>query len=622
MIGTQFNLIDQSAITRITNTQEVDDSPVILTAMASAKGTEDWFDIKSQYTEMFGEPNFRAYGQASIQNRRMIDAGARLVGKRLVADDSALANIIIVAKLYKTEVQKTDTEGLPLYYDALMQETTTVSEDPVMIVTANIRYEAAATTGAKTLDQVIDAANEELDIVGTPEASITVFSYPLFAFTDNGRCVSKKRLTIVPEISLSKNLSFMFYNVSISENGASLQSARFAAVPDTIYHGENIELTEISNSYATQFKAHSFSDNIKAFTTKLAEFSLIEDEVLSAGNLLFGGTVKGNAYPSIVIDTENGIDLQSAAGISLVNGSNGMFGDSPFTDPVALAAYNTKLLEFFNGTETNDIYNVDQYQIDAIFDANFPINVKNEVATLAGYRKDLMYYRDLGLANYTLDDIKTSISGLIKSPWVTDFCQAYEILDPYSKRSVKVTEVYTISGLMIDHLKNSRNIPFAGEANQAILTDAKKGTITFLPTVNPTIDEKTELEDLRVNFASYFTDRLIIETLYTAQAEYTQLSFSNNVLALQRVLKVMRKTFPSIRYQFISNEDDLRKYTARINEVISAYVSDFEELTFTYIQDTAMLANKIFRAAISFRFKDFAQAEIIDAYILPTASAV
>jgi hypothetical protein len=31
-----------------------------------------------------------------------------------------------------------------------------------------------------------------------------------------------------------------------------------------------------------------------------------------------------------------------------------------------------------------------------------------------------------------------------------------------------------------------------------------------------------------------------------------------------------------------------------------------------------MLSNKIFRAALYFRFKEFTQAESIDAYVLPT----
>lgn len=622
MIGTKFNLYDQSAIEEISQVQEVDNSPVILTAMAAAKGTEDFFDLKGQeYLDMFGQANFKAYGQVSIQNQRMIEAGARLVGKRIVAPDATLANIIIVAKLYMTEVQKTDDAGNPLYYDSQMNETEVETENPVMVRTAHIRYEAASTVGAKTLDQVVEAAGEELDVNGTTEGGVTVYSYPLFVIVDNGRCVSKKRVSIAPDVAVSKNLPFMYYTLTVYENGAPLQSARFAAAPDTVYRGENIELTQVSNTYLTQVKAYSFSDNIRAFVEKLSEFSLIEDEQLLSGDFLFGATVKGNKYPSIAVDTENGVDLAAITGLSLMNGSNGSFGDNPLSDPDAIAVYNAELLKFFSGDLTDEIYNVDAYQIDAVFDANYPVNVKEKIVALAEYRKDFMYFRDLGLNIYTIDDVKNAVGPLTKSSWVTDFCQGYEVVDPYSRKNVKVTAIYTISRLMVGHLRDRRNLPFAGETNEAILTDAIKGTLTFAPKVTPAIDEKTELEDLRVNFASYFGTRLVVESLYTSQEKHTQLSYSNNVLALQRVIKALRAAFPAIRYQFVSNEEDLAKYTNRINEVLSAYASDFEELRFTYIEDKVMLSNKIFRAAIYFRFKEFAQAELIDAYILPTSVA-
>lgn len=615
MIGTKFELYNQSAIEEIPQIQEIDDSVVILTAMAASKGTEELFDLKGQaYLDMFGQANFKAFGQTSIQNQKMIEAGARIIGKRLVADDATLANIIVVAKLYKTEVQKTNIDGEPLYYDGNMEESTATSETPVMVQTAHVRYEASATTGAKTLDQVVEAAQEELDTEGTEE----VFSYPLFVIADNGRCVSKKRFSIVPDVALSKNLSFMYYTLTVYENGAPLESIRFAAIPDTVYRSENIELTQQSNTYLTQIKAHSFSDNINLFIEKLSELSLIEAEELEVGDPIFGTTIKGNKYSSIAIDVENGIDLTSTTGLALVNGSNGSFGDNPFASEEAMAIYNTKLLEFFNGTTTPDIYNMDEYSIDAVFDANFPRNVKEAVAALAEYRKDFTYFRDLGLTNYTIDDVKNSLAGLTRSDWITDYCQAYDVLDTYSKKNVKVTSIYTISRLMINHLMSNRSLAFAGETNDAILTDAVRGTLTFAPKVTPLIDEKTELEDLRVNFASYFKDKLILESLYTSSDKHTQLSYSNNVLVLQRIFKVLRATFPAIRYQFVSNEEDLKRYTSRVNEVLSAYASDFEELTFTYIPDKVMLANKIFRAAISFRFKEFTQAELIDAYILPS----
>ena len=89
-------------------------------------------------------------------------------------------------------------------------------------------------------------------------------------------------------------------------------------------------------------------------------------------------------------------------------------------------------------------------------------------------------------------------------------------------------------------------------------------------------------------------------------------------MAVQRVIKALRVHFPSIRYQFITSSEDLQAYTTNINEFLSSYTNMFAELRFEYIQDSVAAANKIYRAALYFRFNDFAQGEQIDAYMLPT----
>ena len=151
-----------------------------------------------------------------------------------------------------------------------------------------------------------------------------------------------------------------------------------------------------------------------------------------------------------------------------------------------------------------------------------------------------------------------------------------------------------------------------------LLLPVSLNTLNYKPRVTPSANEKEELEDLKCNFASYYKDDFVIETLWTSQEDYTQLSFVNNVMAVQRVIKALRVHFPSIRYQFITSSEDLQAYTTNINEFLSSYTNMFAELRFEYIQDSVAAANKIYRAALYFRFNDFAQGEQIDAYMLPT----
>ena len=84
MIGTKFNIIDLSKIPEQTTIETPDAAPVILTAFPSAKGTEKL--IQSSGTDdrkMFGDPDYKKYGQGSVQNQRMIDSGAKLLCKRV-----------------------------------------------------------------------------------------------------------------------------------------------------------------------------------------------------------------------------------------------------------------------------------------------------------------------------------------------------------------------------------------------------------------------------------------------------------------------------------------------------------------------------------------------------------
>ena len=173
--------------------------------------------------------------------------------------------------------------------------------------------------------------------------------------------------------------------------------------------------------------------------------------------------------------------------------------------------------------------------------------------------------------------------------------------------------------MIISHIENRRHTPFAGKRYNAVIPDVlDKNTVNFCPKKVPAYNEKDEMEDLRVNFASFFKEDFVIESLYTSQEDYTQLSFSNNAMAVQQVVKALRVEFPAIRYQFITKPEDLEIYEARVNEALANFRANFAELTYQYIQDSTYVANKIYRAAIYFRFNDFVQAEMIDAYMLPT----
>jgi hypothetical protein len=192
---------------------------------------------------------------------------------------------------------------------------------------------------------------------------------------------------------------------------------------------------------------------------------------------------------------------------------------------------------------------------------------------------------------------------------------SYDVIDPYSKKQVQVTVGYTLSKIVVEHFKNGRHRPLAGKINGAIIADAIKGTINYLPRITPGVNQKEDLVDLRVNYASYFDNELVIESQYTSQDKLSQFSYVNNVLAVQEVIKAIRTKCPKIRYSFLNGED-LETYRKDVESVINKFTDNFKTITFEYIKDPTALQNKIFKASIQVSFKDYAESEYFTIYAI------
>ena len=114
---------------------------------------------------------------------------------------------------------------------------------------------------------------------------------------------------------------------------------------------------------------------------------------------------------------------------------------------------------------------------------------------------------------------------------------------------------------------------------------------------------------------------LVIETEFTSQEKYTQLSFINNVLATQEVVKAIRTNCPASRYSFIDG-DDLSKYKADVDSYIEPYRNNFKNIKLTYVEDPYYTANKIFYAALEVQFRDFVQTELFKITALQSSAAI
>jgi hypothetical protein len=137
------------------------------------------------------------------------------------------------------------------------------------------------------------------------------------------------------------------------------------------------------------------------------------------------------------------------------------------------------------------------------------------------------------------------------------------------------------------------------------------GTLNFSPKRTPTQDQRQLFDDLRINYLSFYDGSILaMNSEYTSQAEYTQLSWVNNVLAVQQVIKAIRVLCPKIRYSFLDGED-LQRYKQDVNElIVDKYSGIFKSFTIEYVENSQYDSNKIIYAVLKVKFRNFIQTEV------------
>lgn len=614
--GTVDNWIDQSGITA-QQPQEVYPRPLLLTAAAFDRGPEKITRVYGQtFYKLFGYYiDFEKYGQAAIQAANIINNGGELMLKRVVAEDATLANIVVCARVSTDRVQKTDSNGNPLYIDPDTQKETINDGDgsfeKAMINVAKIKYELVTVTGKKTKAEIVEEARRSF----VQDEESQEFVYPLFVIADNGRGESTKRFGVDPQYEIAKNQNFFIYRLKyLGSEDLDAEQIYFALTPGVIYLEKSMDIG-MSSSEMLQADAESLEDCVDAFYAKVSEISGISIDELYSCDMLFCKNRKGQPIQGLSLD-DSGQDLSISMGFALESGTNGAFGDKPIETP----EYEQALIDFYTGVYDSDIYNLDMYKPDACIDANYPYAVKKAIYDLAKYRKDFFFFGDMGLDVNTFTNAKEKMASMPRDKFTAWYPQSYQVINPFTRRRINVTITYSIARLVITHLNNNRNCPYCGILYGWTIPEAIEGTINFCPKITPVENQKTECDDLRINYASILNDTLTLETTYTSQENLTQLSFINNVIAIQKIVKDVRDNCPAFRYSFIST-DDLSTYKSAVNNIISKYTKWFESLEFVYVQDDVMRANKIFEASLRVKHKDFVQAEILNIYTLGTDTA-
>lgn len=620
---TAFHLYDNSQITPINDVTI--SRPNYLIAFSADKGPENiTMNTLDNFHKRYGDDiSFARHGQPLLQAAVAIDNGGIVYCKRIVADDAKLANIVVFATVTEgAEEQKVDSKGRKIFkYDKDQSEVTedqkkaliaasaegdtTVTEanfTPVNVKPAVIKYETESYADCKTMD----------DIVKKVKDLKTETKFPLFIISDIGRGKSAKSISITPDYATSKNRGYMRYKLNTIEGSEVVESINVCLNHNVLENSINRSIYTACKKDSYNLAGYNFYDYYDEFINKVAELSGNTHYYCNSNDLLYGETTSEKKLNNIKIDTDSA-NLSAVYGVSLNNGDNGAFGDSPF----GTEAFNKKATAFFKGEIDEEVYDLDNYKFDLFLDANYAPETKRAMEALAIFREDCEALVDGGIEGLTtIDEIIASVDNVTKSRYVMHYPIYYDVIDPYSGRQITVTSMYSMAKLMIPHFaKNARFKPMAGALNGFTITDAVEGTRNFVPKNLPSGDQKETLAELRINHLAEYNHELSFESLWTTQETYSQLSFGNNMLAIQEVIKAIRDFCPSNRFSMMY-ANDLQSYKDDVNDIISEYRSNFESIEMTYLDDPDFEANKIYGAAISVACKEFNIAEDFSIYVI------
>ena len=502
-------------------------------------------------------------------------------------DRSALK--VLVNTVQTTKNEDYTTASWKAFQNALTTATLALADDKAQTEISSARV---------NLKFAFDSLRTNAEVNAIPK------KYLLWTVTDSGRGESGKRISITPNYQASKNATYTKYMMSVFEGTESTDTTlMFSMNPDIIDSGLNRRLDTVLNANSLQLRGVVFENDLNAFIKDVANRADVKENVVLENDVLFASTRKGKDLDWIEIDKDSAV-LNSTYGLALQGGDNGSFGDAPMESE----DYYKEVVKCFDGSANVDIYDLDNVTIHAIFDANYPAEVKRAIEGLVAFREDCFYFRDLGTGLKTLDDIIGADMESLKSKFCASYHNSYDVYDEYTKKQITVTCMYDLAPMFVAHYQLGVNRPMAGILNGFIFENAIANTINFIPKKIPSIDQPQELYDNNINYMKYYDGILTMDTERTSQEVDSDLSYVNNVLAIQDVMRLVRKRCPKIRYSFKTG-DDFKKYQNDINQVLNTRTGFFDSLTMVYLEDMAATDSKCYFAAIKVDCKDFIESE-------------
>lgn len=499
-------------------------------------------DSLSAYRSMFGNTNFKKYGQPHLMPEAILSQSNTSVwAMRVMPDDALYANSIL-SLWYKADEEnkafriKFTTRSMGLDYDSELgkEGMTEVLADRDSIIDLADRFDGTAVNGTY------------VDSEGYTQV-------PLAVFTSIGRGAYGQNLRwrIVSNTDYEKEYGVKMYTFEAIdvENTATVVATQIATIvsttklSSTVFINDIIDDTDVEN---LAIHINFFEDNVETLYAAYKEFCNKMVEADPSLNItipdidefdpFFGKAVKTQgvrvtpAEPFITFTEEltddvnvdaddfveanftttSTVSVDDVAGNLLENGSDGAFGDSDETK--RQAAIDAAYIKAFSGDIDKLILAPKRIPSTSLFDANYSMEVKIALARLGLYRASAIVYLDTGVreslgvtdiatmeTNFSpLDDMVDEFENFSENWLISVNAHDMLVKEASTGKRVRVTITYWLASTDATHIDNyDVNTPHTN--TNAVLSGHVKNSLS------PAIEEnegelKEALYEARINY--------------------------------------------------------------------------------------------------------------------------
>lgn len=548
--------------TVVSDTDNVNTAGIRMMFMfASPKGIDNKLLEKKglfRYTEEYGYPDYKRYGQAGYMPYASLASGyASAWCMRVMPNDAAYSNVIYAVKI---KVDKTTDPAKPKLVVKFMPYTQSGLNDPNMF-----------STYMETLKNL------------TPDVDGFI-TYPYIGFRCLGRGAYGNffRARISHDTGSDKSNTYKNYTVALisTENGT-IQKETFSGVcltddatdPQT---NTTLAITDLINDYeadgSKRFAVEFMYDYHKAIFN-FYKTNVDPKTTLTAESFdIFGydrNAVADNANISVV-DGISSVAIMGVTGVRFDSGADGSLSDDTAVATREKTLEDLYVKAYSGGLDPLVLSKV-RAPANVITDANFPLQVKKQICSLALSRMDALAYIDSGLLT-TINQCETFFTSLndISTYMVSKNAGMFKTKDPVTNKVIPVSvSLYLAHKLPLHWQQYGMYTPMAGE-DYAKFSDYVKNSIA--PEIDTDDDEtKQVFYDARWNYIECIAENTYVRgTQQTSQIELSDLSEENNVHVLLAVKRKLERLCAQKRYHF-GEASDRKRYTTDAQELFSSW---------------------------------------------------